>query len=295
MKRSLILVIAAVLMWGTLATAAKLLVGMMSNLCVSVYTCFFASVTLFLYNLITGNLKKLATLPASILWRMVLIGSLGIFLCNTVFYAGTKRLPAQEALVINELWPALTVIFSHFLLNEKLTIPKIIAILFSFAGIIIVVTNGSFDNLKSTDPAGILYCVAAAVFYALYTVLGKREGYDKGIAVFIAFLAGFITALILALLRGEMIIPNKRELAILIFNGTVSNALPFLCWAIAMDISNTAVLANMAYLTPVVSLFVTHYVLGEAITIYSVLGLVLVILGILFQMYLQREKTETPA
>ena len=43
--------------------------------------------------------------------RMILIGSLGVFFYNYFLLLGTARLKAQTAFVINELWPALIILF----------------------------------------------------------------------------------------------------------------------------------------------------------------------------------------
>ena len=56
-----------------------------------------------------------------------------------------------------------------------------------------------------------------------------------------------------------------------------------------MNLGNTAVIANLAYLTPFVSLILTHFVLGEKITVFSVLGLVLIVTGIIIQMIVNKK------
>lgn len=79
----------------------------------------------------------------------------------------------------------------------------------------------------------------------------------------------------------------------MVWNGVICNALPYLTWALALDIGNTAVIANLAYLTPFVSLLVTHFVLGENITVFSVLGLLLIVLGIAIQILADKSGTRT--
>ena len=48
-------------------------------------------------------------------------------------------------------------------------------------------------------------------------------------------------------------------------------------------------IANLAYLTPFVSLLLTHFVLGEKIIVFSVLGLVLIVTGIIIQMIVNKK------
>lgn len=284
MKKAFIYAIGAVIMWGTMATMSKLLQGSMDSLTVLFYTCFFASAMLLVYNGLNGRLKELKKLPAKTVIRMAVIGSLGVFFYNLLFYLGSARMPAQQAMVVNDLWPALIIVFSCFLLNEKMTAAKAAAVILSFLGIIVVVANGNIRDFHFESAAGIIFCLMDAVCYALYSVLGKRESYDKGLAVLVAYASGTVFALIGSLLFGTFTLPDLKQSAGLLYNGIFCNALPYLLWAFALDNGNTAVIANLAYLAPFVSLLVTHFVLGEEITVWSVLGLVLIVSGILLQL-----------
>jgi len=62
------------------------------------------------------------------------------------------------------------------------------------------------------------------------------------------------------------------------------NALAYLFWALALKNSvNTAATANLAYLTPLLSLFVSAMLLHERITIRAVFALAFILGGILIQ------------
>ena len=134
--------------------------------------------------------------------RMILIGSLGVFFYNYFLLLGTARLKAQTAFVINELWPALIILFSCWILKEKMNPGKAAAVIFSFLGILVVTTDGNLAEFS---------------------------------------------------------------------------------------LGNTAVIANLAYLTPFVSLILTHFVLEEKITVFSVLGLLLIVTGIIIQMVVNKK------
>ena len=62
--------------------------------------------------------------------RMILIGLLGVFFYNYFLFLGTARLKAQTAFVINELWPALIILFSCWILKEKMNPGKAAAVIF---------------------------------------------------------------------------------------------------------------------------------------------------------------------
>jgi len=290
MRKEYLFAIGAVIMWGTMATAAKLLTGSADSMTVLFWTCLFATAVLIIYNAVTGKLKVLFHLPVKTILLMTAIGSLGVFFYNWFFYLGAERLPAQQAMVVNDLWPALIIVFSCIILKEKLTAAKVAAIVLSFIGIIVVVTNGDLSSFKNANLTGILFCLADAVCYALYSVLNKKADYDKGLGVLVSYASAALISFLILVCKGSFTVPALRELPGYLYNGVFCNAFPYLLWVLALDQGNTAVIANLAYLAPFVSLLVTHFVLGELITVWSVLGLVLIVSGILLQ--LREAKTQ---
>lgn len=285
-----------VICFGTVATASKLLMNELD----AVYVLFFSflAATLFLgiYNWKKGYLKELCRLPLTVILRMAIIGSLGVFLYNYFLLLGTDLLNAQTAFVINELWPALIIIFSCWILKEKMNLGKACAVAFSFLGILVVTTDGDILSFSISSPLGALYALIAACFYGLYCTLNKKEQYDKNLAVFVSYAAGTVVSFVLVLIQGTLSIPTPVQAFGMAYNGIICNAFPYLTWALALQIGNTAVIANFAYLSPFISLLVTHFVLGEDITAYSVLGLVLIVTGIVLQMWTgTRTQTRQPA
>lgn len=293
MKKEYIFAGIAIGCWGTVATVSKLLMNQLDAMYALAFSFLFATIFLFVYNWNSGHLKLLKQIPKATAIRMILVGSLGVLLYNLFLLLGTDRLPAQEAFVINELWPALIIIFSCIILHEKMTLGKIAAILFSFLGIVVVTTDGDLRNFEFDRVDGIIFCLIAAVCYGLYSTLNKRESYDKNISVLLSYASGTVIAFLWIIATGNLSVPTASALGGMAFNGIICNGLPYLFWAFALDMGNTAIIANLAYLSPFISLLVTHFVLGEKITVYSVLGLLLIVLGIAIQMVTQRFQNPT--
>lgn len=302
MKKEYLYALVSVLCWGTISSISKGLLSGVDTMFTLFVSLGFATVFLLVFLWKKGKLKDMAELWKDdggklMILAMTGIGSLGVLFYNLFLLSGTKRLPAQQAFVINYLWPALIIVLSSIILKERFTIPKFIAVLFSFGGVMVVTTNGSMEAFRNTSVIGIIFCVLAAFSYAFYSTLGKfaekqakekDKIYDSDIAVFIAHASGFVAAgvyVAVAAATGHMETPliTAPILAGMAAYGIVCNAFPYLTWAMALSRGNTAVVANLAYLTPVISLFLTHFFLGEKITIFSVLGLAMILLGILIQ------------
>lgn len=151
-----------------------------------------------------------------------------MFFYNYFLLLGTARLKAQTAFVINELWPALIILFSCWILKEKMNPGKAAAVIFSFLGILVVTTDGNLAEFSLGDSRGVFYALMAAVCYGMYCTLNKKEIYDKNLSVMISYAAGTITAFILVLIQGKLTIPTGSQAAGMLWNGIICNALPYL-------------------------------------------------------------------
>ena len=83
----------------------------------------------------------------------------------------------------------------------------------------------------------------------------------------------------------------------MIWLGVVVDAVAYLLWALALKgTDSTAKIANLAYLTPFLSLIVSALVLGETIQPHAVIALVFIVGGILLQSFyegLKKKKQHT--
>ena len=106
-------------------------------------------------------------------------GTLGI-LCN--FYA-IDHLVLSDANMLNKLSPFFTIIFSYFLLKERLTLFQGIAVVVAFMGALFIIKPTG----NMTDPAaliGMLGGAGAGAAYSFVRVLGKRGVNGKLIVMF---------------------------------------------------------------------------------------------------------------
>lgn len=153
----------------------------------------------------------------------------------------------------------------------------------SFMGIIILsLGNGSFSTGNTT--LGIISCIIASACYGLFSVLNKKANYIQNISMMVIWIVVAVCAMILGLIT-ETWVPIKgiQWLGIL-WLGTVIDAVAYLLWALALKgVENTAKIANLAYLTPFLSLVVSAIFLKEKIQLRAFIALLFIIGGILLQ------------
>jgi len=283
MKRVYVLAAVAILFWSTVATVTKLLMGSLSSVQVLAVSAGFAALFLFFVNLFSGNLKRLSTYRLRDYLRTLLIGIPGTFLYYMFYYAGAARLPASQAFIINYLWPIMSVVFACLILGERLTVRKVLAILISFLGVMIVMGGGLLSGGFSLP--GALFCVLGAISYGIYTALNQRYSYDKRLSMMFYYATAFLLSMLLLLVKGELPVLTLPTTLGLAFNGVLTMAVANTAWLMALGTAgNTAKVSNLAYITPFLSLVWAAISLREAITLPSLIGLTVIVLGILLQL-----------
>ena len=284
MKKEYICAIISVLLWSTTATVSKLLLGSLDSMQILLLSSLFSFIFLLIINCINGSIKEIKKYKPKDYLIIFALGLIGIFLYDLFFYLGINAMQASQAFIINYLWPIMTVLFACIILKEKFTLRKIIAIIISFIGVIIVSSSGNIFNIDKSSLMGTVYCMLAAILYGLFSVLNKKQNYNKFTSMMLFYFCSFIISLIYVLVSKKTFIPELSQLFGVLWIGIFTSAIAYTSWALALAKGDTARISNIAYLTPFISLIWTGIVLKEKISLYSVLGLIIIVLGILIQM-----------
>lgn len=284
MKKEYLFAAGAVVCWSTVAPITKILLNEMSaGLCLFLTTSI-AALTLLVYNVLRGNLKKFTVYRPADWLRLCIMGFFGFLVYNAAYYTGLTLLSAQDACVINYLWPLMTVIFSCFVLYERFTVAKLAAAVLSFAGAAIVATKGDFGNFAKIDFRGVLFCLLAAVSYGLFSAFNKKYDYDQETAMAVYFTVPAVISGIFVFCSGTPVHISGIQIAGILWMGTVVSAAGYLIWCLAVNRGNTAKISNLAYITPFLSMLLSCLILKEPFSLSALLGLILIILGIAVQL-----------
>jgi drug/metabolite transporter (DMT)-like permease len=100
-------------------------------------------------------------------------GLLSVSLCFLLFFYAIKFTTIATATILLYTYPAFIVILSIFFLKENLTKNKLLALLLTFLGCILVIQVYDPSQLK-LNLRGIIYGLGAGLGAGLYSVLGKK-------------------------------------------------------------------------------------------------------------------------
>ena len=290
MKKQYIFGITTVLIWASMATVVKTMLGAIPNLEALSVSSIFAFLFLVVINVLNGKMKTIRNYTGKQFATMAGLGFIGLFLYSALYYQGIKWLSSQEACILNYLWPIMLVVFSIIILKEKLTVPKVIAMLCSFIGIIILLSGGN-ASVGGNRIGGIVCCLLAAAAYGLFSVLNKKADLDQNITMMVIWLVVTICAGILGIATEKWVMIRGTQWLGILWLGIVIDAVAYLFWALALKgTDNTASIANLAYLTPFLSVIVSAVFLHEKIQVKAIVALIFIVGGILIQNVLGREK-----
>ena len=177
----------------------------------------------------------------------------------------------------------MSVIFACIILKEKITARKCIAFLMSFLGVLTVVGKELF-SFEARMLSGALLCVLAAVSYGAFTALNLKWSYDYQLSMMLSFFASSLMALVINLFDGREYSIGLPEILGFAWNGIFVMALATVTWALALHSGGTATISNLAYITPFLSLVWTSLILKEPIEATSMIGLLLIVVGIFIQL-----------
>ncbi|NJF26113.1 DMT family transporter [Thermococcus sp. Bubb.Bath] len=265
--------VSAVLLWSTVASAFKLSLRYLTP----PQLLFYASLTsLILFGVLYSwefSLRKENL-------RSAYLGLINPLLYYTVLFSAYDRLPAQEAQALNYTWPIMLVLLSIPLLGRKPGARTILGLLTGFLGAIVVATRGNLTGMSFSDPLGVALGLGSAVIWSAYWLLNLRDRRPLVEKMFWNFLFGFVYVSAVLLISGGFIVPPVKDLAGAVYVGLFEMGVTFLLWYRAVE-SDMAFASNLAYLVPFLSLFFISVVVGETIAPSTVLGLVMIVVGII--------------
>ncbi|WP_456375892.1 DMT family transporter [Thiolapillus sp.] len=283
-RRALLLGLAAVLLWSTVASAFKISLRYLSPIQLLFWASLSSVCILGLVLTLQGKLKELLWLPPGSLLRLGLPGLLTPWLYYLVLFKAYKLLPAQEAQPLNYSWAITLSLLAVPILGQRLRKKQLAAIALSYFGVLIIATRGDPLSLEFSDGLGVFLALGSTLIWATYWMWQTWSRVDplQGLFCNFVFALPFI-ALTLWLVEGFSL-PDERGLASALYVGMFEMGLTFLLWLKALQLTRSTVrIANLIYLSPFLSLVLIHFVVGEEILPSSYLGLLFIVGGVLLQ------------
>ena len=214
-----------------------------------------------------------------------LVGLVGYGISLAFQFVGTKLSTASNGALVTSATPAFVLLFAPFLLHERPTWRSAIALAVSTLGVLAVIDPRT-ANLASSLFIGNLSLLAAAVTWALYSVLVRKvsANIDLLASSAVMLLAGVPSSAMFGLLEWRTQGIGEITIGIIggiLFLGIVSTALAMFLWNYAFAELPAAIASLTFFAQPVVGTLLGWFFLDEKITPLFLFGGVLIGIGIL--------------
>jgi drug/metabolite transporter (DMT)-like permease len=294
-QESLLFGLMAVGLWSTMATAFKwaLLYTTPMQLITAAATVSWLFFAMRLA--VSGSLRSVMEVPRTIRWRCLILGLLNPGLYYWILFQAYDLLPAQDAMAINYTWgltlPLIASLFSKIVPTRS----EIGLALLSYLGILIIVTDGDLSAFEFTAPLGVLLALLSTVIWGLSWVLNSRfvdtHQLNPEVTLFLNFTAATPILWLLTTLSGGAIALTWASILSGLYVGLFEMGIAFVLWMNALRLTNNPIrVSSLIFLAPPLSLVLITTVLGEPISQSTLLGLVVILLGLAGQQFVSQSR-----
>ncbi len=225
----------------------------------------------------SGSLKHLKKYSARDWGQSTVLGLLGTYLYFLLLYKGYAGGKGMEVLIVQYTWPIFVALLSVIILRETLNGRKILSLLLGFAAIILVLTKGELQALSIKNSSLLLWVMAGAICFALFSVLSKRIQLEANSLMLVFFGVATLASFISMLVFSEFTLPDSKSLMIVIISGVLVNGLSDVLWLWALRRTEASFLAPFVFLTPLLSTLYMLLIFSERFLPFYGVSLVLII------------------
>ena len=279
--RPVLAVIAAGVLWGIINIFVKTLSAAgIDPLQISAIRMIIAAICFSLFVLIYDRSKF--RIQIRDIWLFVCTGIVSIVLFNTCYFYTMIHSQASIAVVLLYTSPVFVMILSAICFKEKVTPPRIIALILTIFGFALVA--GLTGGTSISFPV-FLTGSASGFFYALYSIFGELalRKYDTMTVTVWTFIMGMIGSLPLGKV-GQTLRIMKSQPRLILFAigiGIVSTVLPYFLYTWGLKRMETSKAAILVAVEPVVGAVIGMTVYHEPHNFLKILGILLILLSIL--------------
>ena len=277
-NKALIAVLAAGAFWGTMGFFAR-----------SLYAAGFGPLEVAQTRITTGLVfvglyillfnRSLFKVKWKDLWCFLGTGIVSLLLFSTCYFSALNYTSLAVAAILLYTAPFFVMLMSLLLFKEKMNGKKVFALLLAFTGCVLVSGVGGDEEISWI---GILLGLGSGFFYALYSIFGRyaiNRGYGAWTMTFYTFLFCSIGCTFLCdwQVIGSSVQADNSVLLWVLGLGFVTAFLPYVLYSMGLENMESSKASILASVEPVVSALFGVFVFHETLTVWGVLGILMVL------------------
>jgi drug/metabolite transporter (DMT)-like permease len=270
--------------WGGTFVAGRFVAQNVGPFSIAFLRFTIASILLLVITwIIEGTLPKL---KKSQVIPIILLGIVGIFIYNVMFFKGLKIIEAGRASLVIATCPIFITIFSSVFLKEKIDLVKGLGIIISVCGAIIVISKGNISRIfEGGLGLGELYIFCCVFSWVSYSLIGKVVMKDLSPLVSVSYSSaiGAIALLIPAFFEGlarNIVSQSALDWLCISYLGVFGTVIGFVWYYQGVERIGPTKAGLFINFVPISAILCAFFILKEPITLSLAIGAVLVISGV---------------
>ena len=224
--------------------------------------------------------KKLLRIKLKDIWVFLGSGIGSILFFNYCYFKAISLTSLSLAAILLYTAPAIVMFLSFILFNERFTGRKVIALILTFVGCILV--TGVLNDTASVTAGGILAGLGAGFGYALYSIFSRfaiERAYNSLTITFYTFLIAAFGGLFLSdrVQVAKIVLSSPDMFIFCLIFGLVCTVVPYLLYTLGLNYVENSKASIIASVEPVAATFIGFFVFKEKISAMGLAGMVLVL------------------
>lgn len=209
---------------------------------------------------------------------LMVLGIFAIPVSMLFFQFAIMKLNASTASVLICINPLFTMIFAHFILNERLNKAKLISLLFGIFGIFFMIRP--WDMQEGNTLLGVVYILIAAISFGYYTVLGKKTVQRIGVVyqTAVSFIFGSLVLLIIILLMGRPVLYGVGEnIAAILYVSIFVTGIGYYFYFMSIKKSDATTGSIAFFIKPAIAPVIAVMILKDVICWNTYVGILMIL------------------
>jgi len=280
-KYSAILVIIAGFCWGVIGLFSKSLSALgFFPVQITALRCIITAFTLGTYLAIFDREKLKIKLID--IHHFIETGIFSIVLFNVCYFITVETVSLSIAAILLYTAPCIIMLLSIPLFKERLTRKKLLCLIMSFLGCILVTGVGTTSSIPLK---GILTGLGSGLGYALYTIFGRYalKKYHPFTVTFYTFLIASFGIIPFAnpIDISSQLINMPVSILYALLLALISTLTPFLCYTKGLEGLEAGTASIIACIEPLVATLCGIIIWGDKLSLSNISGIILIFLSVI--------------
>lgn len=242
----------------------------------ALYRAILAAALIFVYLIFTKQKIDFRSIKKELL--LLLLSGIAMGINWILLFEAYKYTTISAATLSYYFAPVIVTVVCPILFKEKLSGKQIICFLMSTLGLVLITGIGDLRN--GNDFIGILFGLGAALFYAAVILLNKFIKNVEGIhRTFLQFLSAIVILIPYVIITSGVTLENLNLTGWvnLLIVGFIHTGVTYCMYFSSLKELPGQKAAILSYIDPLVAVLISVAILGETMTIWQVIGGILIL------------------